>query len=166
MTPIVQTQFTEELLQLLKETFEGPAPTGPSAFLNKGTGLLQTLDAVSAEIASAQSRIEGSTIAAHTEHIRFYVAVHYKLMLGSREPIDWNESWRIQSVNSAVWNDLRQDLHGVYKTVVTHLRALDRWSEDEISLALAIVAHTAYHLGAIRQIVLAVTPPLETPAVA
>jgi hypothetical protein len=30
MTPIVQTPFTEELLQLLKETFEGPAPTGPS----------------------------------------------------------------------------------------------------------------------------------------
>ena len=90
MTPIVQTEFTEELLQLLKETFEGPAPTGPGAFLNKGTGLIQTLDDLSAEVASAQPRMEASTVAAHTEHIRFYVAVHYKLMLGARDTIDWD----------------------------------------------------------------------------
>ena len=155
MTPIVQT----ELLQLLKETFEGPAPTGPSAFLNKGTGLFQTLDDVSAEVASAQPRTEASTVAAHTEHIRFYVAVHYKLMLGARDTIDWDESWRIKVVTSAVWNDLRQELRQVYRTVVEHLRGLNKWGEDEISLTLAIVAHTAYHLGAIRQLILAVQPP-------
>lgn len=156
MTPIVQTEFTEELLQLLKETFEGPAPTGPSAFLNKGTGLFQTLDELSAEVASAPPRIEASTVAAHTEHIRFYVAVHYKLMLGARDTIDWDESWRIKVVNSAVWNDLRHDLRRVYKKVVEHLRGLHKWGEDEVSVALAIVAHTAYHLGAIRQLILAV----------
>jgi hypothetical protein len=158
MTQIAQTQFTEELLQLLKETFEGPAPTGPSAFLNKGTGLFQTLEDVSAEAASTQARIEGSTVAAHTEHIRFYVNVHYKLMLGSREEIDWNESWRIKTVNSLEWNDLRRELHQAYATVTQHLRALDGWGDDETGLTMAIVAHTAYHLGAIRQLILAVRP--------
>jgi len=142
------------LLQLLKETFEGPAPIGPSAFLNKGTGLFQTVHEVSAAVASAQARPDGSTVAAHTEHIRFYVAVHYKLMLGSRENIDWDESWRIKTVNSAVWKDLRQDLRRAYRTVVEYLRSLEKWS-DETGLALAIIAHTAYHLGAIRQLILA-----------
>ena len=56
---------------LLKETFEGPAQTGPSAYLDKGTGLFQTLDEVNAEAASTQSRTGGSTVAAHTEHLNF-----------------------------------------------------------------------------------------------
>lgn len=161
MTPVVQTQITEELLQLLKETFEGPAPVGPSAFLNKGTGLFQTLDDVSAEVASTPPRADASTVAAHTEHIRFYMNVHYKLMLGSRDAIDWDESWRIKTVDAASWNDLRKDLRGAYKTVVEYLRALEKWNEDEISLTLAIIAHTAYHLGAIRQLTLAAQPPVK-----
>src|SRR5687768_579356 len=122
MTPIVQTEFTREFLQLLflqllKETFEGPEPTGPSAFLNKGTGLFQTLEHVSAEAASAQARAEGSTVAAHTEHIRFYVVVHYKLMLGAREEIDWDESWRIKTVTPAEWDNLRRELRQAYSTL-------------------------------------------------
>ena len=42
MKPVAQ-QIREISFQLLKETFDGPAPQGASAFLNKGTGLLQTL---------------------------------------------------------------------------------------------------------------------------
>jgi hypothetical protein len=158
MTPIAQPQFAKDLLQLIKETFEGPEPTGSSAFLEKGTGLFQTLDDISAGIASAQLRPEGSTIAAHSEHIRFYVAVHHKLMLGVREKINWNESWRIKTVSAVVWDDLRRDLRKAYSTVNDHLTALNSWGEDEFSLAMAIVAHTGYHLGAIRQLLLAVQP--------
>ena len=99
MTPVVQTQFNEDLLQILKETFEGPAPTGPSAFIEKGTGLFQTLDAISANAASAQPRPDASTIAAHSEHVRFYVAVHYKLMLGSRDAIDWSHATLIKPLS-------------------------------------------------------------------
>ena len=156
MTPAVQTQFANEFLQILKETFEGPAPIGPSAFIDKGTGLFQTVDDISAEIASDPARPEGSTIAAHTEHIRFYVDVHYKLLLGARDKIDWNESWRIRTVKAAQWDALRQDLRRAYTTVKGHLQRVNTWGEDEISIALAIIAHTAYHLGAIRQILLAV----------
>jgi hypothetical protein len=158
MTPIVQTQLAKEFLQVLKETFEGPEPTGPSAFLNKGTGLFQTIDDISAEMASTPARADGSTIAAHTEHIRFYVDVHYKLLLGSRDKIDWDESWRIKAVKAAQWDALRQDLVKIYKTIADHLLGINSWGEDEISIAMAIVAHTAYHLGAIRQLLLAVPP--------
>jgi hypothetical protein len=156
MTPIVQMHFTEDVLQLLKETFEGPASTGPSAFLNKGTGLFQTVDDISARVASAETRAGGSTIAAHTEHIRFYVTVHHKLMLGVSEKIDWDESWRIRTVTAVEWDNLRRDLRKAYAIVDEHLRGLDKWGKDDCGLTMAIVAHTAYHLGAIRQILLGV----------
>jgi hypothetical protein len=42
-----------------------------------------------------------------------------------------------------------------------HLQTLDRWGEDEGSIALAIIAHTAYHLGAIRQLILAMQPHVK-----
>lgn len=158
MKPVVQPQFKESVLQVLKESFEGPAPTGASAFLNKGTGLFQTLDEITAEIASAETRPGGSTIAAHTEHVRFYVLVHDELLRGSTEAIDWTQSWRIKTVNPAEWDDLRQELRRAYRTLVEHLRAVESWGEDEISVAMAVIAHTAYHLGAIRQLILALKP--------
>jgi hypothetical protein len=79
--PVPQSFIKENVSLLLKETFEGAASTGPSAFLNKGTGLFQTLEEVSVEAASTQTKPGGSTVAAHTEHVRFYVDVHDKLML-------------------------------------------------------------------------------------
>jgi hypothetical protein len=47
-------------------------------------------------------------------------------------------------------------LRRAYKTVKEHLQRVNSWAEDETSIALAIIAHTAYHVGAIRQILLAV----------
>lgn len=154
MNTVAQSDVSEVIFQLLKETFEGPAPAGPSAFIEKGTGLFQTLEGVSAELASTPARAEGSTVAAHTEHIRFYLAVHHKLMLGVAEHVDWNESWRIKTVDAAEWDDLKERLQMGYGTVMDHLRKLDTWGENEINLAMSIIAHTAYHLGAIRQLVL------------
>src|SRR5262245_27831453 len=155
MKPVAQSYFREGVFQLLKETFEGPASTGPSAFLNKGTGLFQTLDGVNAQVASTQNRPEGSTVAGHSEHVRFYVEVHQKLLQGSTEPIDWDESWRIRTVNVAEWNVLRQELRRAYTNLIEYLRGVDNWGEDEIGLPMAVIAHTAYHLGAIRQLILA-----------
>ena len=156
MKPVAQSHVREISFQLLKETFEGPPPQGASAFLNKGTSLFQTLEGISAEVASSQARPGGSTIAAHTEHMRFYVVVHDKLMRGFTEDIDWDESWRIKTVNSAEWDDLNQAVRQAYSTLNEHLRAVESWGEDEISVAMAVIAHTAYHLGAIRQLALAV----------
>lgn len=156
MTTLVQSHFTDPCFQLLKETFEGPPPAVPSAFLNKGTGLFQTLDEIPAAIASAEAKPGGSTIAAHVEHIRFYVVVHGELLRGSTEAIDWNESWRIKTVESPEWDDLKQGLRRAYSSLTEQLKALETWGEDEVGVAMSIIAHTAYHLGSIRQLMLAV----------
>jgi hypothetical protein len=154
MKPVVQQAMREICFQLLKETFEGPAPQGASAFLDKGTGLFQTLNEISAHTASTPPRPEGTTVAAHTEHVRFYVVVHDKLLRGSTEAIDWAESWRIKSVGVEEWEELRQQCRRAYTTFTEHLRAIDTWGEDEISVATSVIAHTAFHLGAIRQLIL------------
>ncbi len=62
------------------------------------------------------------------------------------------------TVNLAEWDDLTQELRRAYWTLMEHLRAVERWGEDEISMAMAVIAHTAYHLGAIRQLILALKP--------
>jgi hypothetical protein len=154
MKPATAQDVRSTVFQLLKESFEGPPSDEPSAFLEKGTGLFQTLDEITPEAASAQARPEGSTIAAHAEHVRFYVEVHYEFMRGSTARIDWTESWRIQRVNTPEWDRLRLELRQIYSNVTEYLRAIETWSEDEISLAMSIVAHSAYHLGAIRQLLL------------
>ena len=41
---------------------------------------------------------------------------------------------------------------------IEHLRAVEIWGENEISVATSVVAHTAYHLGAIRQLLVAQQP--------
>src|SRR5262249_45615704 len=109
--------------------------------------------------ASAQSRTGGSTVAAHTEHIRFYVDVHHKLLQGSTDAIDWEESWRIKTVNAPEWSVLRQELRRTYTNLVDYLRSVDVWGEDETGLAMSIIAHSAYHLAAIRQLILALESP-------
>jgi len=154
MKPATAQDTRNTIFQLLKETFEGPPSGEPSAFIEKGTGLFQTLNEISAEIASTQTRPGGATIASHSEHVRFYVDVHYELMRGSTSKINWAESWRIQRVNATEWDELRLGLRQVYFTLNEYLRAIESWGENEIGLSMSIVAHTAYHLGAIRQLVL------------
>ena len=50
------------------------------------------------------------------------------------------------------WTGLKRQLRQTYQRVLAMLRDLDRWDDETaIGGALAIVVHTAYHLGEIRQ---------------
>jgi hypothetical protein len=65
---------------------------------------------------------------------------------------DWEASWKRTTVSEDQWNSLRQDLRresGAWRDAVA---ARGDWDDLAASGALASAAHTAYHLGAIRQI--------------
>jgi hypothetical protein len=68
---------------------------------------------------------------------------------------DWNASWQRTTVTQEEWESLCQSLreaaHQWQESVVKH----QEWNDLTASGALASVAHTAYHLGAIRQILAA-----------
>ena len=152
MKTIAQEDFTNGLFQFLRETFEGPPPQIGSAYLDKGAGLFQTLDQATAEVASASVSPGGTTIAAHCEHLRFYVMALYDLMRGAKDKVDWEQSWLVRTVTSAEWDALKERLRRAYATVTEHLQSVEAWGEAEVGDGMAILVHTAYHLGAIRQL--------------
>ncbi|MDQ3804510.1 MAG: DinB family protein [Acidobacteriota bacterium] len=153
MKTIAQEDYTGSFFQLLKETFEGPPADKGSAYLDKGAGLFQTLDALTAEAASARPWPGATTVAAHCEHVRFYVLALYDFMRGATGKVDWGRSWVVQSVSPAEWDRLREDLRRAYATVTEHLRSAETWGDAEVGDGMAILVHTAYHLGAIRQLI-------------
>jgi hypothetical protein len=152
MKTIAQEDFTNSFFQLLKETFDGPPPEMGSAYLDKGAGLFLTLDQIPAETASISVSPGAPTIAAHCEHVRFYVMALYDFMRGATDKVDWKQSWLVQAVTPAEWNDLKAQLRGAYTTITEHLQSVGAWGDDEVGDAMAILVHTAYHLGAIRQL--------------
>ncbi len=67
--------------------------------------------------------------------------------------VDWGEIWRtVQEVTPDEWAAFKRQLEQTYRRVFAMMRGLDTWEgETSSGGALAIVVHTAYHLGEIRQ---------------
>lgn len=142
-------RFRAAFLALLEETFERPH----GIFLDKDTSLLQTLARLSAADASWSVSPGRPTVAAQVEHCRFYLEVLEKYMRGEAVgPVDWKEIWRtVREVDEAAWDSARVRLRTTYDRVSTRLRAIVAWDgEHDVDGALAVLVHTAYHLGQIQ----------------
>lgn len=147
---ITKETFLKSLLYLLHETFEGSPEGQPSAYLDRGTGVFSTLEKLSAEQVSRE--VNSTTIAAHTEHAKFYLDRLCEFIGGRTEPINWEQSWLIDDVNEDEWVLLRDGMRKSYEGILRCLANVSEWNEDRTGMAMGILAHTAYHLGAIRQI--------------
>jgi hypothetical protein len=146
----MRARFTEALFLLLDETFEHHH----GIYLDKDTSLFQTLEGITAEEASHPVSEHCATLAAQVKHLTFYLTDLQDYFAGKAVgKVDWGEIWRTtQEVNPEEWEALRRQLRATYGRVRATLQNVDGWDgEDEIGGALAILAHTAYHLGEIRQ---------------
>lgn len=147
---IATDSFKKELFDLLEETFEQVQ----GIYLDRGTSFFETLETISAEEASRPVSAKCASIAAQVEHVRFYLRVLLEGSLQKRTigKIDWEESWQLKKVTSDEWEALKKELRETHQSVLTAMKNLDIWEgEDDIGASLAILAHTAYHLGEIRQ---------------
>lgn len=151
---ITKDDFLKDVLYILRETFEGSPEGEGSAYLDRGIGVLTTLENLSAEQVSAD--MSGTTIAAHTEHAKFYLDRICEFMKGRTEKVNWEQSWLIETVNEAEWNALRDAVRRSYEKALRTFVEIETWNRDTIGEAIAIIAHSAYHLGAIRQMAKAV----------
>jgi DinB superfamily len=150
MTQIAQQDFLNSLFKLLKETFE----EGGSYYLEKSTGLFQTLEAITPEAASRAPVPGAPTVAAHCAHVSYYVRVLHRFIVGqNHQEVDWPSSWRVQHVGPGEWEALKSELRSAYETLKQALESVQTWGDDLLGDSMAVVAHTAYHLGAIRQVV-------------
>jgi hypothetical protein len=84
--------------------------------------------------------------------VRFYVLALYDFMRGGTDKIDWKQSWLVQTVTPSEWDELKEQLRGAYTTITEHLQTVGAWGDNEVGDAMAILVHTAYHLGSIRQL--------------
>lgn len=141
--------FVEAVGYLLRETFEGSPEGQPSAYLDRGTGVFTTLASLSGEAASRHHL--GSTIAAHTEHAKFYLDRLCEYMNGRTENVNWEDSWLIETVNDEEWAALQASVRKAYENSLRCLAEDRDWRDMQIGMAIGLVAHSAYHLGAIRQ---------------
>lgn len=147
---IAEKHFVESIAYLLRETFEGSPEGQPSAYLDQGIGIFSTLSELSAEAVSKE--FKGTTVAAQTEHAKFYLDRLCEFVNGRTERVNWEDSWLIETVNDTEWKALLESVKKSYENTLRCLAAVDEWSEDRVGMAIGMVAHTAYHLGAIRQI--------------
>ena len=120
-------------------------------FLDPGAALFETLASVSAEDASRPVGGHGTTLAALTNHLRFYLDVLIdEIRTGEQRPVDWPSSWAIGAVTDAEWRDLLARLRTTHGQVRAYVQARDDWDEWAVADLFAVVGHCAYHLGEIR----------------
>jgi hypothetical protein len=66
---------------------------------------------------------------------------------------DWGEIWRtVSRVSADEWSAAQAELRSNYQGALQLIRENPDWqADDRLGNALAVLAHTAYHLGEIRQ---------------
>ena len=134
---------------LLTETFESVQ----GAYLDKGTSLFETLAQISAADAS-QPMGSCATIAAHVAHTSYYLrALEDRMLRRDLSHIDWERIWNeVSAVDEAEWDALLAELRAAYGRIKSQLDKAAAWQgTHELSCLLGVIAHTAYHLGEIRQ---------------
>jgi len=136
--------------ELMRETFEGGRPGEGTQYLDHDSGILNTLRGLSAAQAS-QPNGNHPSIAAHVRHMIFHLKVAYEWIGGDHSKRDWKGSFLPQAATPEEWSGL---LTQIVETKAEYLRVLQALPPDRLISeggAMGVIAHLAYHLGAIRQ---------------
>ena len=118
------------------------------------SGVVGTLRALSATQA-AHADAGGTSAAAHAAHLRYALDLTSRT-LGAESAYagaDWAGSWRVGTLDEPGWKAL---VDGPERQSREALEAVGRgvdWQDEMLRTGcLAMVAHSVYHLGAIRQL--------------
>ena len=142
--------LVKALLMMLTEIFDEVN----GYILDKGTSLFETLATISAEEASIPVGGKCATLAAQVKHVAFYLdVVDQSIKNPQSPPAEWNEIWNtVNVVDEAEWHEIQEELRHSYVAIRELVKSTPTWpSEREIGGAIALVGHSAYHLGEIRQ---------------
>ena len=152
--------LTATLPTLFAELLDG-APLDEAYMINRGDpGLLRSLDKLSATAASKLTA-NGSSIAAHVDHLRYGLSLMNRWAAGENpfDDADWRASWRKTRVSAAEWQQLRDRFAEEAHRWLEELRNPREVEEIELNGVVASIGHLAYHVGAIRQIDLSAKGP-------
>jgi hypothetical protein len=87
------------------------------------------------------------------KHTAFYLDATINHARDPNYRADWGEIWRtVSHVTPEEWEAIKAELRASYGRILQFIDATPSWSNEAmIGGAIAVVAHTAYHLGQIRQ---------------
>ena len=157
MSTIDSIHFTKSLRDLLDETFDNVQ----GYYLDKNTSLFETLGGITAAEASIPVGGKCATLAAQVKHVAFYLdVVDRSVRNPSNQGADWGEIWRtVSAVSPDEWQAIQAELRVNYNRILRLIDDTPTWpSDNEISGAIAVIVHTAYHLGEIRQALCTLKP--------
>jgi hypothetical protein len=140
------------VMRMLREAFEGPP--GPWTYFidtSLGTGVFGTIAELNAGQASQKAGPNNTTIAGHLHHLNVTLALSRQALRGDSTTHDRGLSWTVSTVDDAAWLALRAELQRAYESMLVAVSSHPTWGEDALGVAFGAIAHTAYHLGAIRQ---------------
>jgi hypothetical protein len=145
-----------DTLTVFDETFEKVR----GVYLDRGASLFETLATISAEEASRPVSATCATLAAQTDHTRFYLDVMEKFLQGEgEENNDWGHIWRtVGAVTPEEWDAIQARLRESHQRVRGLLTNPLPYQHGGFGDILAILVHTAYHLGEIRQALCTLLP--------
>jgi hypothetical protein len=159
--PSLDALLRDALVGLLLELAEGPP--GDLAFVvNPGDhGVLGSLAALSAFEASARPNGR-SSVAAHVQHLQYGFQLLNRWIRGDDHAFsdaDYAQSWGHQQVTDEQWRELRDALEREVRAWMSAVGTPRDWDPVTLGGTIGSVAHLAYHLGAIRQLVASASGP-------
>jgi hypothetical protein len=70
----------------------------------------------------------------------------------SPESTDWNEEWTIREIDAEAWLRLKTNLRSEFERTLRWLEMSAEGDAAQLNLVIEGIAHAAYHVGAVRQI--------------
>ena len=150
MMSIAPDTLKQGLRLVLEETFLDVQ----GIYLDRKTSLFETLADITAAEASIPVGGKCATLAAQVKHVAFYLDFTDASVRDPDLPrADWGEIWRtISAVTPDEWDAIRTDLRTSYDRILRLMDDTPDWNDVDIIAGTAgVIAHSAYHLGEIRQ---------------
>src|SRR5690606_38086021 len=114
-------RLTKQFVDRYREILEG-MPEGEPTWVTSGGragGLYGTIADIDAEQASRD--IAGSSIAAHTEHLRWAIDLANGYFLGVEPPLDWSPSWAVKTIEDAAWRTMQIEVQRACDELLGHV---------------------------------------------
>ena len=150
-----QGDYRSAMIALFREAFEGiPEGQNYTWFVQGKQGIFDAIESTASEDASKRPTPDCNSIGAHLNHLRYALWLANAETRGEAPQSDWEGSWSKQAFDPDEWRQLGLNLRREYEGVLNWMESKPDLSDSETMIgAFAQIAHAAYHLGSIRQLI-------------
>lgn len=147
----------QALVTLLRETLLHAASDEAYVINPNEPGFIDTLRSHSAATASRAPGTGRKPICAHANHLLYGIELATRALGGEQgvyQSADWNAAWKLETVSDDEWRTLLERLERQAELLLELVARPREWERIALTGTFGIPAHTAYHLGAVRQMLL------------